>query len=196
MASTFKVLLGLGAAVFIGFALGLIRFFLPQKIQKNYFFNLAIDLIKFPPPIAWIPFIILLMGVNLTAAVVIVVIGGMPPFFTIIYDALINTEAQYVKLSKTLQLSLFKSVFYIYLPSQYSKIYTGLRVSLGMCWMSIIASEMISSQSGLGYLIQMHRINLDYQLVLVDIAIIAVCGYGMDRLLKWIETKHLVWVNK
>lgn len=196
LASNLKVLLGLAVALLVGFSLGLVRYFLPQKLQQNYFFNLLIDLIKFPPPIAWIPFVILLFGVSFYSSLLIVVIGGMPPFFTIIYDALKNTEQHYVQLCHTLQLSRWQSVFYVYLPSQYSKIYTGLRVSLGMCWMSIIASEMISSQSGIGYLIQLHRINLDYQMVLLDIALIAFCGYSMDRVFKWIETQHLIWVKK
>ena len=196
LASNLKVLLGLGLALIIGFIFGLFRFFLPQKVQENYFFNLVIDLIKFPPPIAWIPFVILLFGVSFYSALLIVVIGGMPPFFTSIYDALKNTESYYVKLSRTLELSRLRAVFNIYLPSQYSKIYTGIRVSLGMSWMSIIAAEMLSSQSGIGYLIQMHRINLEYQMILVDISLIAFCGYTMDRIFKFIEKKHLVWINK
>ena len=191
--SSLKVLFGLAIALVVGMVLALIRFYLPQFVQRNYVFNLLLDLIKFPPPIAWIPFVILVFGVSYFSAILIVVIGGMPPFFTIMYDILVNTERHFVNLGRTLKFSKFKAIFSIYLPSQWAKIYTGIRVSLGMCWMSIIASEMISSQSGIGYLIQMHRINLDYQLVLFDIFLIAVCGYLMNAVFIFIERKHLSW---
>lgn len=193
LASNLKVLLGWLLALLVGLFLALIRYFLPQRIQNNYIFNLLIDLIKFPPPIAWIPFIIIFFGVSFWSSILVVVVGGMPPFFTSIYDILKNTDEHYKNLAATLQLSKIKTVFYVSLPSQWSRIYTGARVSLGMSWMSIVASEMISSQSGLGYLIQLHRIDLNYQLILVDILIIAVCGYSMNQILLLFEKKHLSW---
>lgn len=192
-ASNLKVLLGWVLAVLIGLVLALLRFYLPRFVQRNYVFNLVVDLIKFPPPIAWIPFIILLFGISFWSSILIVIVGGMPPFFTIIYDILIHTDEHYRNLTGTLRLSKLKTVFFVSLPSQWGRIYTGARVSLGMSWMSIVASEMISSQSGLGYLIQMHRIDLNYQLVMVDILIIAVCGYLMNQLLLIAEKRHLSW---
>ncbi|MEQ1722247.1 MAG: ABC transporter permease subunit [Pseudobdellovibrio sp.] len=180
-------------SLLIGLILALLRYYLPKIVQRNYLFNLLVDLIKFPPPIAWIPFVILLFGISFWSAVLIVIVGGMPPFFTAMYDILIHTEERYRNLAATLQLKKIKSVFFVSLPSQWSRIYTGARVSLGMCWMSIVACEMISSQSGLGYLIQIHRIDLSYELVLTDILIIAVCGYVMNQLLLIVEKKHLSW---
>ena len=193
--STAKVFLGWVISLVIGLSLAVARFFLPEKLQNNYFFNLLIDLVRFPPPIAWIPFVIMYWGASFYSSITIVIIGGMPPFFTLIYDCLRSTEIKFRQLCNTLQISKMKSVFRIFLPSQWNRIYTGARISLGMCWMSIVASEMISSQSGIGYLIQMHRINLDYQMVLLDIFIIALCGYCMNQLLHYVEKKHLVWLQ-
>ena len=193
IASNLKVLVGLGISILIGALLALLRYLLPQFVQKNCIFNLCIDLIRFPPPIVWIPMVILFCGVSFWSSVLIVVVGGMPPVFTTIYDCLLGTNESYRHLCATLNISRAKAIFYVYLPSQWPQLYTSFRISLGMCWMSIVASEMISSQSGLGYLIQLHRINLDYEMILADILLIAVCGYGMNRILLFIEKKHLVW---
>lgn len=193
VASNLKVLIGWSFSVLLGVLLALFRYLLPIKVQKNYFFNLLIDLIRFPPPIAWIPIVILFFGVSHSSSILIVVIGGMPPVFTSIYDCLVNTNEAYKHLCRTLHISRMKAIFYVFLPSQWPQIYTSFRISLGMCWMSIVASEMISSQSGLGYLIQLHRINLDYQWIFADILLIAVCGYSMNQILLLIEKKHLVW---
>lgn len=195
LVSNFKVLLGWALALLIGLVLALLRYYLPRFVQRNYVFNLIVDLVKFPPPIAWIPFVILMFGISFWSSILIVIVGGMPPFFTTIYDILTHTDEHYRNLTSTLQLSKLKTVFFVSLPSQWNRIYTGARVALGMSWMSIVAAEMISSQSGLGYLIQMHRIDLDYQMVLVDILIIAVCGYVMNELLLFAEKKHLSWRN-
>ncbi len=195
LASNFKVLMGWVLAIGLGLCLALVRYLLPVKIQKNLLFNFIIDLIKFPPPIAWIPFVIIFFGISFWSSVLIVIIGGMPPFFTVVYDILLNPQEHFKNLANTLEFSKFKICFYILLPSQWERIYTGARVALGMSWMSIVAAEMISSQSGLGYLIQLHRIDLNYNLVLLDILIIAICGYLMDRALRLAESRHLFWKN-
>lgn len=192
-ASNIKVLVGWIISIGIGLLLALFRYLLPLRVQKNYLFNLSIDLVRFPPPIAWIPIVILLCGVSFWSSVLIVIIGGMPPVLTSVYDALLTTNESYIHLCRTLNISRLKSIFYVFLPSQWPQLYTAMRISLGMCWMSIVASEMISSQSGLGYLIQLHRIDLNYQAIFFDIFLIAVCGYLMNRFLHWIEKKHLVW---
>lgn len=191
--SSLTVLAGWSLALGVGFALALLRFYLPHKIQNNFVFNLIIDLLKFPPPIAWIPFIIIMFGISFWSAVLAVVVGGMAPFFTCIYDIFCQTQEQYKNFSATLQLSKIKFIFYLAIPSQWQRVYTGARVSLGMSWMSIVASEMISSQSGLGYLIQLHRIDLNYKAIFIDIFLIAVCGYSMNQILLYIEKKHLTW---
>lgn len=186
-----KVFIGWCCCLILGFILALAKALSPNYLQSNKVLNLILDLIRFPPPIAWIPFVILLFGISFSSAILIIVIGGTPPFFTILYDCIANVENKYVLLSNSLGLNRLKSIFYIYLPSQLPQIYSASKVSLGMCWMSIIASEMISSQSGLGYLIQIHRINLDYKGILLDILAIALCGYGMNFCITSLEKFHL-----
>lgn len=73
---------------------------------------------------------------------------------------------------------------------------TGLRISIAMAWMCIVAAEMISSNSGLGYLIQLHRIDLNYQAVLFDIFLIGLIGYLMNFSLVYFEQKLTPWASQ
>lgn len=193
VSSNLKVIIGWILAMALGLLLAIVRFYLPEKIQKNSVFNFVIDLIKFPPPIAWIPFVVIYSGISFWSSIIVIIVGGFPPFFTTIYDLLLQTKKQYVYLSNTFGMSRLRNIFNIYLPSHWPQIYTAARVSLGMSWMSVVASEMISSQSGLGYLIQLHRINIEYGFLFLDILLIAISGYVMNYVLLYIEKKHFKW---
>ncbi|MCJ8277142.1 MAG: hypothetical protein MJK18_09905, partial [Bdellovibrionales bacterium] len=59
-----RVFIGWLFGVSLGVFLGLMRARLPQWLQRNFIFNFVVEAPRFPPPIAWIPFIILLLGVS------------------------------------------------------------------------------------------------------------------------------------
>jgi ABC-type nitrate/sulfonate/bicarbonate transport system permease component len=72
-------------------------------------------------------------------------------------------------------------------------IFTGLKVGIGMAWMSVIASEMVGAQSGLGYMIQMNRLILSTDKVIVGMITIGLVGFLLNRLLTLIERNVLYW---
>jgi ABC-type nitrate/sulfonate/bicarbonate transport system permease component len=82
---------------------------------------------------------------------------------------------------------------YVLLPAIAPQLMTGIRVGFSMGWMSIIAAEMISGQSGLGYSIQINRINLQYQKMIYDIIAIGLIGYLMTNFLMMFERKMAKW---
>lgn len=192
-ASFSRVLLGGSLAVIAGVMLGFLRYSLPVGLKKNFLINLFLDAPKFPPPIAWIPFVILLMGIGNVSSLAIVFIGVLPSVFTQTYDALEGIKLEIIQTSKSMQLNKMKTLRFILLPAIAPELMTGIRVGFSMGWMSIIAAEMISGQSGLGYSIQMNRINLQYGAMIYDIGAIGVIGYLMTNILGIMERKIARW---
>ncbi len=188
-----RVLCGGSLAFLIGVVAGLIRFSFPNKLKQNFFFNFLLDAPKFPPPIAWIPFVILSMGIGEKSSWVIVFIGVFPSVATNTYEALSGVKSEIIRVAKSMELNWWNMLVKIYFPAILPQIFTGLRVGLNMGWMSIIAAEMISGSSGLGYSIQLNRQNLDYNRMLIDMICIAIIGYLINWSMVKLEFKVVKW---
>lgn len=192
-ASLSRILIGGLAAIIIGVLMALLRFSLPPRMQHGILPGIIFDLPKFPPPIAWIPFVILFFGIGEFSAWTIVLIGAMPPIMNSTYDGLRRIPLPLIQFSRSLELNRRQMISKVHLPYILPEFLTGLRSGMGMGWMSIVAAEMISSNSGLGYLIQLHRIDLDYSLMLIDISFIALVGFLIMEGLRWLEGRLSPW---
>lgn len=192
-ASFSRVLLGGILAIIVGIILGFLRYSLPQALKKNFLVNFILDAPKFPPPIAWIPFVILLMGIGNISSLAIVFIGVLPSVFTQTYDALESVKLEVLRTARSMELNKLKMLKFVLIPAIAPQLMTGIRVGLSMGWMSIIAAEMISGHSGLGYSIQINRINLQYEKMIYDILAIGLIGYVMTNILMIFERKLALW---
>lgn len=192
-ASLFRVLCGGSLAFITGILFGLIRFSLPSALKRNFFFNFLIDAPRFPPPIAWIPFVILFMGIGEKSSWTIVFIGVFPAVMINTYEALASIKPEILKVARSMELGFSRMLFQIYLPAILPHIFTGLRVGLNMGWMSIIAAEMISGSSGLGYSIQLNRLNLRLDLMVVDMILISIVGFFINWTMIKLEARVVKW---
>lgn len=192
--SLLRVICGGGLAFLFGIVAGLLRYSLPEFLKRNFLFNLIIDAPKFPPPIAWIPFVILFIGIGDKSAWAIVFIGVFPPVFTSTYEALSGIKVEILRVARSLELSYFQMLFRIYLPAILPQVFTGMRVGLAMGWMSIIAAEMISGSSGLGYSIQLNRQNLELERMIVDMVLISLIGFFLSWGMTKLQKKVVRWM--
>ena len=193
ISSVGRVALGVAVGAIVGSFLGIMRFALPQKLQKNLIVNLILDGPKYPPPIAWIPFVILFFGIGFLSSVTIVVIAAVPPVFTQVYDSLQRLNSRLYLVLQNLEITgtfeFYKISFRALLP----ELFTGLQIALGMGWMAVIAAEMVGGQEGLGYSIQLNRMNLNYQGMLADLVAIGVIGFALNRIALFLRNKFCPW---
>ena len=80
-------------------------------------------------------------------------------------------------------------------PGAMPSIITGIRIALGIGWMTLVAAEFTGVRSGygLGYMIMTARDIQRPDQIIAGMAVIGVIGYGMDMVIRWIETKILRW---
>ncbi len=191
--SLHRVAIGVTAALTLGVTFAVLRHNLPKNFKQNKIINFIIEAPKFPPPIAWIPFVILFFGIGEISAYTIVFIGAFSPIFTSAYEGAESIPTAWKNVAASLELSKLKYLFSIAFMGTLPQIFIGLRSGISMGWMAVIAAEMVSGQSGLGYSIQLNRLNLQYDLMVVDMILIGLIGYLLLELIKTLEKKLMPW---
>lgn len=187
--SILRVLAGIALSIVIAYPLSYLRFIIPVRCRELFITKFIFEAPKFPPPIAWIPFVILYFGINFWAAIIIVIIGALPALTTGLYDSFLRANDKYIYTAATLELTHWQKLIYVYLPNSKNYFLTSLKTSVAMAWMSIVAAEMMGSQSGLGYAIQLARMNLQYDIIFVNIVIIGTIGWVFYYVINRVEKK-------
>jgi nitrate/nitrite transport system permease protein len=175
-----RVFGGFALAILVGVPLGLLI-----GMSKNAFIalNPFIQILKPVSPLAWLPLLLFVFkDINLTAITTI--------FITSIWPIIINTalgvrsvSEDYLNVAKVLQLTPFEKVFQIILPVAVPFIFTGMRLSLGIAWLVIVAAEMLTGGIGIGFWIWDEYNNLNYHSIIIGIAIVGVIGLILDGIM-------------
>jgi len=186
--------------VTIGFSIACL-FAIPLALLLTYYKNLSIyaepiiELLRPIPPIAWIPIAILFFGLGNNSAYFVVFIGSFFPIFINSYHGASSLPTIYRNVCKSFEIKGFiyvqKILFYYSLPY----IFTGIKIGLGMAWMSVIAAELMGAQEGLGYSIQMNRLLLRTDNVIAGMLLIGIVGLFLNRLVAWIRKLVIPWEN-
>ena len=190
MISLIRVLKGYLIAASLGIVLGIL---IGLFRHLNRLTDLLIQIIKPIPPIAWIPLVILWFGIGEEGKVFLIFLGG---FFTIlinVVDGIRQTDKKLIEVSRSMETPFLKHVFLLVIPHSAPSIFTGLRVGLSSCWMCVVAAELVSSTTGLGYMIMNARQFGQTDVVIVGMLTIGVLGKVMDSLLKVVEKAVIRW---
>jgi ABC-type nitrate/sulfonate/bicarbonate transport system permease component len=190
LSSLQRVLIGFSVAAIIGVGLGL----LCASINNlRYVINPIVEILRPIPPIAWIPLAIILLGLGDISAYFIVFLGAFFPIFTNTFFGAASLPEKYKNISKSLELSKISYLKNILFKYSLPNIFTGLRIGIGMAWMSVIAAEMIGAQSGLGYFIQMNRLTLGIDKVIIGMLTIGLIGFILYKLINILEKISIPW---
>jgi nitrate/nitrite transport system permease protein len=163
----------------------------------NSALNPIIQILKPVSPLAWLPIVTMVVS-----ALYAKEIGGIPKSFVTsavtvtlcsLWPTLINTavgvasiDRDLVNVGRVLQLSWFTKVFKVVLPSALPYIFTGLRLSLGVGWMVLIAAEMLAQNPGLGKFVWdefQNGSSNSLARIMVAVVTIGVIGFILDRLM-------------
>jgi nitrate/nitrite transport system permease protein len=94
-----------------------------------------------------------------------------------------NVRKDWIKVALTHELSTIKTAFKVILPAAAPTILTGMRISIGIAWLVIVAAEMLVGGTGIGYYVWNEWNNLDLNSVIFSILMIGVVGMILDMLL-------------
>jgi ABC-type nitrate/sulfonate/bicarbonate transport system permease component len=185
------------ARVFGGFAIAAIVA-PPVALLLGYSWHLRclilplVTLIRPIPPIAWIPLAILWFGLGDPPSYFITALAAFFPIFLSSFAGAQALEKEHINAARSLGAGAGALLLRVMLPSALPHIATGLRIGLGQAWMAVVTAELVAAQSGLGFMIQASRLNLETARVLVGMTLIGILGASMTASLSLIERKLIV----
>ena len=177
-------LLGAAIAIPLGFLIGLSR-------TAMLIFNPIIQILRPVSPLAWLPIALAMFGIAEPSAIFVIFITSLWP--TIINTALgvASVPKDYLDVAAVLEMPQYRKIFKIILPASLPYIFTGLRLSLGIAWLVIVAVEMLTGGVGIGFFLwdEWNRLNLSS--VFLAVVVIGITGLFLDYLI----SKLQVWVT-
>lgn len=177
LASLRRVLLGflLGAAVAIpvGFLIGMSK---PAMMALNP----LIQIFKPVSPLAWLPIALSIFNLADPSAIFVIFITSLWP--TIINTALgvSSVSKDYLDVARVLEMPRWRRITKIILPASLPYIFTGLRISLGIAWLVIVAVEMLTGGVGIGFFVWDEWSRLNLSSVFLAVFVIGLTGLLLD----------------
>jgi len=155
----------------------------------------VIETLRPIPPLAWIPLAILWFGIGLRSAAFIIFLGCLFPILLSTVSGVLSVEKILINAARTLGADDRQIFMKVLLPGATPSIYTGLRIGLGIGWMTLVAAEFtgVKSGYGLGYMIMTARDIQRPDMVLAGMAVIGLTGFLLDSVLRLLEAKALRW---
>ena len=192
VASLFRVTWGYVMAALLAIPLGLaIGWY--QRVGMAL--NPLIQILRPISPLAWIPISILWFGVGDMAAIFLIFLASLLPLTVTAMNAVNGIPQVYINAGRNFGLSQAQLVYRVLFPAVAPQLIIGLRITLGIAWLVVVAAEMIAVNSGLGFLIvDARNAGNRYDLVVAGMAMIGVIGLMLDVSMRSLEKiKSLQW---
>ena len=188
--STRRVLVGFTIASLVAVPLGLL-------MALNRYINAIVkpifDIFKCMPPIAWISIAILWFGVQESSKVFIIVVGTFVPCLLNSYNGVRLIDPELYDVVRVLGGGRRDEMIQVCFPAAFPAIFAGLQVSLSVAWTCVLAAELVSSQSGLGWIIIQGMKLTRPSMVIGGMVVIAVVAWTTSLLVSGLEKLICPW---
>ncbi|MBI3148570.1 MAG: ABC transporter permease [Betaproteobacteria bacterium] len=186
LASLLRLAVGVSLAALCGLLAGLNMGLLPRV---RALFSPFVTVVSMIPPLAVLPIIFIVFGVDELAKVVLIFIGVCPVITRDIFLAVERVPREQITKALTLGATQMAVIYRIVLPQILPRLIDTARLSLGAAWLFLIASEAIAATDGLGYRIFLVRRYLAMDIILPYVMWVTLLGFLMDfalkRLVQW-----------
>jgi len=181
--------LGTGLAIPVGFAMGwypVVRGLVEPYVQ---FFRTV-------PPLAIIPLAIVLMGIGETPKIFVIFLASFLASVIATFQGVVNVDRTLINAARVLGAGDRTIFLRVVIPASTPFILVGMRTGLGSAWATLVASELIAAQQGLGYRMQQAQIFYDLATIFLNLVVIGILGLLMDRVLLWAEKRLTGWQER
>lgn len=142
-----------------------------------------IQVLKPISPLAWMPLALFILKDSEISSVFVIFICSIWPMLINTAFGVSSVKKDYINVARTHELGSLRTAFLVILPAAAPTILTGMRISIGIAWLVIVAAEMLVGGTGVGYYVWNEWNNLDLTAVVFSILMIGVVGMVLDLLL-------------
>jgi ABC-type nitrate/sulfonate/bicarbonate transport system permease component len=187
-----RVLAGYGAALALGVPLGLV---MGWSRAFRGVVDPLVEIVRPIPPLAWIPLAILWFGIGLKSAAFIIFLGSFFPILLNTVNGVLAIDRVHLEAARTLGAGRRFIFLHVLVPGSVPSILTGMRIAVGIGWMTLVAAEFTGVREGygLGYMIMTARDIQRPDEILAGMLVIGLIGLGIDAALQALERRLIRW---
>ena len=163
-------------AIPLGFAIGMSP--LIYRALDPY-----IQILKPISPLAWMPLALYTIKDSGISAIFVIFICSIWPMLINTAFGVASVRRDWLNVARTLEVSPLRTAFRVILPAAAPTIMTGMRISVGIAWLVIVAAEMLIGGTGIGYFVWNEWNNLSISNILCAILLIGLVGMLLDQIL-------------
>jgi sulfonate transport system permease protein len=182
--SSQRVLLGFAFGTGIGLVLGAL---VGLSRTASILFSPLIGALRAVPSLAWLPLLLLYLGIAEVPKVTLITIGAAFPVFTTLAGALRHVDPHLVELGRAVGLRRLGLLTTVQMPAVVPSIVSGLRLALAQSWLFLVAAELLNSSMGLGFLLMDSTNNGRIDRLFLAIVLLAILGKATDGLIGVLE---------
>ena len=184
--SIYRVLVGYLLAALIAIPLG---FLIGMSRVAHKALNPFIQVLRPVSPLAWMPLALFVIQDSEASAIFVIFICSIWPMLINTAFGVAGVREDWVNVARTHELGPLKTAFTVILPAAAPTIVTGMRISIGIAWLVIVAAEMLVGGTGIGYYVWNEWNNLDLTSVIFSILMIGVVGMLLDAALGLLQRR-------
>ena len=189
-ASCVRVFVAFALATILGVPLGL---FMGWSTKVREYVFPVFEMLRPIPILAWVPLAII-MFTGLETPVIF--LAFLASFFVTTLNTLLGVESideSYFRAAQCLGANDRQVFTNVVIPGAMPFIFTGLQISIGVCWFSLVAAEMVSGQYGLGYVINNSYTNVRYPTIIIGMVTLGFVGYATSAMVRVIGNRLMQW---
>ncbi|HZP89155.1 MAG TPA: ABC transporter permease [Burkholderiales bacterium] len=188
-----RVLLGLFTGILLAIPVAfVIGWYKPARRMIDPLINFFRSL----PPIALIPLVIVYFGIGEFAKVVMLFYAAFFSGVIVMYEGIVQTNPIFIRVARTLGATDGEIFRRVIVPLSLPHVLTAMRVALGIAWATLVASELIAAQKGLGAVIQNASNYFQIDTIYVGIICIGLLALTMDFILRRLTARLLSWQER
>jgi nitrate/nitrite transport system permease protein len=177
-----RVAIGYFLAVLVAIPIG---FLIGMSPLMSRALDPFIQVLKPISPLAWMPLALYTIKDSGLSAIFVIFICSLWPMLINTAFGVSAVRKEWLNVARTLEVSTFRRAFTVILPAAAPTIVTGMRISIGIAWLVIVAAEMLVGGTGIGYFVWNEWNNLSITNVINAILLIGLVGMVLDQMLAW-----------
>jgi ABC-type nitrate/sulfonate/bicarbonate transport system permease component len=189
-ASCVRVFVAFALATILGVPLGL---FMGWSTKVREYVFPVFEMLRPIPILAWVPLAII-MFTGLETPVIF--LAFLASFFVTTLNTMLGVDSideSYFRAAQCLGANDRQVFTNVVIPGSMPFIFTGLQISIGVCWFSLVAAEMVSGQYGLGYVINTSYTNVRYPTIIIGMVTLGFVGYATSAMVRMIGNRLMQW---
>lgn len=192
-ASLARVLLAYGASALIGVPLGLA---MGSDRRVAAIFDLPIEFYRPLPPLAYYTLLVIWLGIDNASKVALLFLAALPPVVIATATGVRSVRSDYLHGAQSLGANHWQLFRHVIFPACLPDIFTGLRVSIGFTYTTLVAAEMVAGVDGVGWMVLDASKFLQSDVIFVGIILMGITGALLDAGIRWLDWVIVPWRGK